>query len=406
MKKKRIQIVLVAALAMAGMARAQEAKVYRDGEAWVEETTGSLPAQRNLRLTTNFGSVHIQGGTANNVTYTVKKRVYTSSEQEARRAFELIHISASTQGDTVNLRGQGPSNYGRGRSYSADFDIHTPKELDVYARTGGGNLAVNAISGAVQAETGGGNVSLDDVGGAIDASSGGGSVDVGTAGAEVKLETGGGNINLRSAGGIVHAESGGGAIRVDSGKQNIVLVTGGGPIAVSSCGGDLTAETGGGNITAGNVGGKATLKTGGGAIKLTSANGPVQAESGGGSVELYKLMRGAQVATGGGQITAEFIGQGANFTASRLETAAGDIRVYLPEDLPVTVQAAIDMASGQRIHSEFPSLQISSEGPGWAKETYCQGNINGGGKVLHIHTSTGNIELLKRTVSVSDRNPR
>src|SRR5581483_10414040 len=104
LKKKRIQIVLVAALAMAGMARAQEAKVYRDGEAWVEETTGSLPAQRNLRLTTNFGSVHIQGGTANNVTYTVKKRVYTSSEQEARRAFELIHISASTQGDTVNLR--------------------------------------------------------------------------------------------------------------------------------------------------------------------------------------------------------------------------------------------------------------------------------------------------------------
>src|SRR5579859_7909556 len=255
--KKRVQIVVIAALALAGMAVAQEAKVYRDGEAWVEETTGSLAAQRNLRLVTNLGSVHIQGGAAENIAYVVKKRVYSSSEQEARRVFDLIHISASTQGDTVTLRGQGPSNYGRGRSYSADFDIRTPKELDVYARTGGGNLGVNAINGEVQAETGGGNVSLDDVGGAIDASSGGGSVDVGTAGSTGKVETGGGNINLRSANGIVNAQSGGGA------------------------------------------------------IKLTSANGPVQAESGGGAVELYKLMRGAQAATGGGQITVEFIGQGA-----------------------------------------------------------------------------------------------
>src|SRR5438093_391898 len=64
-------------------------------------------------------------------------------------------------------------------------------------------------------------------------------------------------------------------------------------------------------------------------------------------------------------------------------------------------------ASGQKIRSDFPELQISSEGSGIGpKEAYCQGNLNGGGKLLHIHTSTGNIELLKRTVSVSDRSPR
>jgi DUF4097 and DUF4098 domain-containing protein YvlB len=402
--KTRVQIALIA-LALAGVAMAQEAKVYRDGEAWVEETTGSLPAQHNLKLITNLGSVHIQGGAAENITYVVKKRVYNSSEQEARRVFDLIRITAGTQGDTVTIDGQGPKNYGRGRSYSADFDIRTPRELEVNARTGGGNLGVSSINGPVEAETGGGNVSLDDIGGAIRASSGGGSVDVGTAGADVKVETGGGNINLRSANGSVYARSGGGSIHIDSGKQNVVMETGGGTISVADCGGDLTAETGGGNINAGNVGGKATLKTGGGAIKLTSANGVVEAESGGGGVELYRLTRGAVAETGGGQITVEFTGDGAKFTDSRLETAAGDIRVYLPENLPVTVQAAIDMASGQKIRSEFPSLQISSEGSG-PGEAWCTGNINGGGKVLHIHTSTGNIELLKRTVSVSDRNPR
>lgn len=401
--KKRTQIALVA-VALAVAAAAQEVKVYREGDVWVEETAGTLPAQRSLKLITNLGSVRILGGTSpNSISYTVKKRINGTSEQEARRSFELIRVTATTDGDTVVLRGQGPNNNGRGRSYSADFEIHTPRELEVVnARTGGGNLTVNSINGRVEGETGGGNVSLVEIGGAINASSGGGSVDVTTAGSEVKIVTGGGNINLHSANGTVYARSGGGNINIGSGKQNVTLETGGGSIVVSICAGDLRAETGGGNVTAGNVGGQATLKTGGGTIRLVSASGPVQAASGGGSVELYKLRRGATAETGGGQITAEFIGQGANFTDSRLETAAGDIRVYLPENLPVTVRAAIDMASGQKIRSEFPGLQISSEGSEWAKETYCQGNLNGGGRVLHIHTSTGNIELLKRTASVSD----
>lgn len=401
--RSKVQVVMLA-LALAGIAMAQEGRVYREGDLWVEETSGSLPAQRNLKLVTNLGSVHIQGGAAGNITYVIKKRVRSSTEQEARRAFELIHVSASTEGDTVVLYGQGPRNY-RGRSYSADFDIQAPRDLDlVYARTGGGSLGVRAIRGRVNAETGGGGVSLDDIDGAIAASSGGGGVEVGTVGSDVHVETGGGGINLHSANGAVIARSGGGPIHIDSGKQNITLETGGGSIVVANCGGDLRAETGGGSIKAGTVGGQAILRTGGGGIKLTAANGPVEASSGGGGLELYRLLRGARAETGSGGITVEFIGQGNNFTDSRLETAAGDIRVYLPENLAVTIRAAIDMASGQKIHSDFPGLQISSEGPGWG--TYCTGNLNGGGKGLRIHTSTGNIELLKRTASVSDRNPR
>src|SRR5260370_25256470 len=192
--KKRIQIALTA-LALVGAAVAQEAKVYGEGQAWVKETTGSLPAQRNLKPITTLGSVHIQGGTATNISYTVKKGVYSASKEEAQRVFDLIRVTARTQGDTGTLYGQGPRNCGRGRSYSADFDIRTPRALDlVNAHTGGGSLTVNSINGQVDADTGGGNVSLDNIGGAIDASSGGGSVDVGTAGSEVKLETGGGKI--------------------------------------------------------------------------------------------------------------------------------------------------------------------------------------------------------------------
>jgi DUF4097 and DUF4098 domain-containing protein YvlB len=405
--KSKIQIAVVA-LALAGIAMAQETKVYREGDAWVEEISGSLPAQRNLKLVTNLGSVHIEGGPSKNISYIIKKRVRTSNEQEARRQFEFLRVSATTQGDTVVLYGQGPRSWGRGRSYSADFEIQTPQNLElVNAHTGGGALEVNSINGRVEAETGGGNVSLEGIGGAITASSGGGAVEVGTAGSDVNIETGGGNIDLHSAGGTVYAHTGGGNIRIESGKQGISLDTGGGSIMVSECGGDLKATSGGGSIKAGKVGGQAILSTGGGSIRLASAQGPVRAHTGGGSVELYSLLRGARADTAGGGITAEFVGQGNTFTESHLDTAAGDIRVYLPENLAVTIRAAIDMASGQKIHSDFSTLQISSEGPDFGpKETFCEGNLNGGGKMLQIHTSTGNIMLLKRTVAANERNPR
>jgi DUF4097 and DUF4098 domain-containing protein YvlB len=230
-------------------------------------------------------------------------------------------------------------------------------------------------------------------------------VEVGAAGADVNIETGGGNIDLRSANGTVFAHTGGGSIRMDSGKQGVTLDSGGGSISVSACGGDLKVTTGGGSIKAGKVGGQAILSTGGGSIKLVSAQGPVRAHTGGGSVELYSLLRGARVDTGGGSITAEFVGKGDSFTESHLDTAAGDIRVYLPDNLAVTIRAAIDMAAGQKIHSDFSALQISSEGPNFGpKETFCEGNLNGGGKMLQIHTSTGNIMLLKLTASTNDRN--
>src|SRR5262250_3502464 len=94
--KSKIQVAVIA-LALAGIAMAQETRVYREGDAWVEEISGSLPAQRNLKLVTNLGSVHIEGASGKNISYVIKKRVRNSSEQEARRQFELLRVSASTQ---------------------------------------------------------------------------------------------------------------------------------------------------------------------------------------------------------------------------------------------------------------------------------------------------------------------
>ena len=51
---------------------------------------------------------------------------------------------------------------------------------------------------------------------------------------------------------------------------------------------------------------------------------------------------------------------------------------------------------GHKITSDFPELKITSEGGSWGpKEVYASGQLNGGGPLLKISTTLGNIELRK-----------
>ena len=58
----------------------------------------------------------------------------------------------------------------------------------------------------------------------------------------------------------------------------------------------------------------------------------------------------------------------------------------------ISVRANVDMGNGHRITSDFPDLHISSEGDQWGPKTLtAEGKLNGGGPVLKVRTSTGDI---------------
>jgi len=189
----------------------------------------------------------------------------------------------------------------------------------------------------------------------------------------------------------VVAETGGGNVLLSSCSQGASLQTGAGLVKVEKCGGEVRAETGGGNIELGEIGGEANIQTGGGTIKLSSATGTVKAETGGGSIELWGVPS-AHVETGAGTITAKFIPGGD--TDSILETATGDVTVYLVASVKVTVNASIEAASGHTITSDFPQIRVSSEGGQWEpKQVSAEGSLNGGGPELKIRTTMGNIYI-------------
>jgi hypothetical protein len=375
---------------LAVTAIAQESRVYRDGNAWAEEVTGTLPGSSSLKVVTAMGNVTIQGGSGQDITYRVKKRVYTGSEDSARQQLGELRIVARG-GNPAVIQGMGGTHFHR---MSAEFFIQVPRNLEsANANTQGGNISVSGINGQVSMSSGGGNLHVDDVGGAVKASSGGGNVDVGNVRSDVKASTGGGNIQIGSAAGRIETASGGGNIQIGNSAQEIRVSTGGGEISVAKCGADLKATTGGGSLDVGSVSGTAIVTTGGGSIRLKNASGPVTAKSGGGSVELYGLASGApRVMTGGGSIVAEFLA--GNFTASNLETPAGDIVVYLSPDLRATIRAVIDVANGHNIRSNLKDIQVRSEGGQYGPKTvYAEGNLNGGGPMLVVHTTSGDIDF-------------
>jgi len=380
----------IAVLLLILPAAAQQTRVYGEGGNWTQEITGSLATAKNLRVKVDIGAVRVEGG-SQGISYTIRNHSYSSSEARARREFDAYKITAYVRGDTAWIVGDWQG--GRPHKFSGEFRIAVPREMDeVKIETDGGSVSTTSIAGRVEAESGGGSIRLDDIGGPINAETGGGSIEVGKVESEVSLHTGGGSIRVDSAKGKIEAESGGGSVMVVSGMQGAEVETGGGSIQVERCNGRVKANTGGGSIDLGDIGGPAEISTGGGSIRLASAKGPVRAETGGGTIELFGVPS-AHAETGAGSIEAKFIAAGER-TDSVLETSAGDITVYLDPSLNVTIRASIEVANGHRISSDFPEIKITSEGGDYGPKTVsAEGKLNGGGPVLKVQTTTGDISF-------------
>jgi hypothetical protein len=395
-KPTKLAMVLVMVAITTLPVLAQNSRIYREGNAWVEEITGSLPQSRNLKVSTDVGSIVVNGGSDNDVRYTIRKRSYNSNEDSARRNFQQFGVTAVKRGDFAIFEGSWDG--GRGRKFNAEFVLTVPRDMAlVKLNSDGGSINVRTINGRLEAETGGGSVHLDDLGGTTMAETGGGSIEVGSSNGELKLTTGGGSIRVVSAKGNVIASSGGGSVSVGHAAA-VMVETGGGSVDLGTCTGEAKVETGGGSIDLGDINGPVTLETGGGSIKLNGARGPVKVSTGGGNLDLWKLSQGVRAETGAGTITAEFVGtppSGSN-SYSLLETSAGDVIVYVAPDVKLSIKATIQTAFGHKITSDFGDLKISTEGGDWGPKTiYADGALNGGGPLLKVRTTIGNIFIRK-----------
>jgi hypothetical protein len=354
-----------------------------------QDMSGTLAAAHNVRVKLDMGSVILRGGDQSGISYSVHMRSY-SSDHDSRREMGSLHLNAYVKGDTAWIIGEWEG--GHPRRFSGEFVVNIPRNTDwVKIETGGGAVDAMNVTGRMEVASGGGKIHVDNVGGSVIAETGGDTIDIGTVGGDLKLETGGGNISVHAGKGNLHAATGGGNVFVQSIEQGAVVEAGGGNVEIRHCAGKVKASTGGGSITLGDIGGPADISTGGGKIYLTSAKGRVGANTGAGSIELYGVPS-AKVETGAGAITVKLVNGGGDHTDSLLETAAGDIVVYIAPDVAISVRASVDLGNGHRISSDFPDIHVTSQGGQWeAKTLTAEGKLNGGGPLLKVRTTTGDI---------------
>jgi TonB family protein len=401
--------------------------------------TGRLPTKDGLclRISTDLGDLHILTDASQEVSYRVslESESHDPNTENILREFSLVARKVPTG---ISIEGHAPRHVIPGR-LQVSFYIHVPLNYCLDINTMGGNIDVQNIEGPVSLATAGGNITVGRVGagdprkrplvGGSHASSDAFSVKVEpaskTAGrTAARLETQGGHITIGDVAGDLRATTAGGHITVGNIEGDATLRTGGGHIETGRVAGVSTLDTGGGNIHVASAGSSITASTGGGLIDLGDAAGAIRANTGGGAVRIEHISGPAAVVASGGSVFLRQVNAPLRVSAatggitawfndvepesavvahgirrgrgsSQLTTGEGDITVYLPRKLALTVDALVEQGAEHRIVTD-PSLPLKvsyQDSPSGVRAVHCEGDLNGGGDVLHLKAVSGNIVL-------------
>ncbi|MGA3328665.1 MAG: hypothetical protein ABSF45_29805 [Terriglobia bacterium] len=371
----------------------------RHGNTWQQRSEFETPVKAGARLLVRVdnGTVSIHPVPGDRVSCTVTLRAYTLDEAYARRLFDNFQLNARlVEAGGVYITSQSPQQARHGANFRVQFQITVPQRFNLDVETQGGDIAVDApLEGEARLTTAGGDVRSSDFTGAARIETDGGNISVGRAGSDLIARTAGGTIHVGDVKGDARLETSGGEIETGAVAGALRAETAGGDIVVGGAIGQVVAQTAGGQIQIGPTGSSVRAETAGGSIRLQGARGRVVAETAGGSIDLLEVESAVRASTAAGSILAEFNCTKKTFGASRLETSMGDIYVYLPANVPLTIDAAIQTAAGRQIHSDFP-LDIQADKEELVPSTLRgHGTLNGGGEILRIRTVAGNIEIRK-----------
>lgn len=368
-----------------GLALGAEPALTREGAYWVQVLTGSqalAPAAR-LRITSR-GAVTLSGAAQRELSYSLKVRVKARDEAEARRLIRTFGVRSARQGGYTWLtvhRADG----------TADLQVKAPRALpEALIITTEGALEFHDLNGSVRAETGGGNIQADRIRGPLVARTAGGDITLGTLESSAHCATAGGKITANLVRGEAVFETGGGDIFAQQVGGLVRATTMAGSIRIRRAGSAVIASTGGGPIDVEQAHGVVTAKNSGGPVQVGAAEG-VHCDAAGG-VHLDHISGSMRVTTAIGSIIASLLA-GKPMADSFLSTGSGDITVFIPSNVGVTIRAQNDLSDSiRRIVSDFPGISVRVEGG----QVIAEGPVNGGGPVLRISGTGGTIFIRRQ----------
>jgi len=383
----------------------------------VSEQNGILAIRDGdrVRVSLEMGDVHVRTQASGSVEY--RLRVETPEGAKGREpSAPPFHLTARSGRDGAVITGRAE----RGRSserfwVSLELDVPrgTPLEVstqggsidvgDIDGRlvcdTAGGKIRVGRVGASARLQTAGGDIVVQDVNGDLAATTGGGHIMAGAIHGSANLRSGGGHIRVARVDGEAHLDTGGGNIFLDRAGARLVATTSGGRIVVGEASGELQARNGGGGIRVWRVAGPAHIQTGAGSIFLAGVTSPVSATTAaGGITALFEpaaapaLAQTPRALDTPPSVEAPRAVRGGTY--GELECNGGDIVVFLPKDVRLTLDAAIQGGDNYRILVD-PALMLNLKTNDLlsGKAFRAEGVMGGGGPLLRLRANSGNILL-------------
>jgi hypothetical protein len=181
------------------------------------------------------------------------------------------------------------------------------------------------------------------------------------------LKTSGGDVVVGDLGGRIKARTSGGEIKLGKMGSDVDASTSGGDVELEEAAGETKLGTSGGNIAVGRIAGPAELHTSGGDIKVETVENTLNAD------------------TSGGNVKAGF--KGPLKGDCSLSTSGGEVKATIGRAVGLRLDAR---TSGGDVNADGLTITIDHGGVG---KSSLSGNVNGGGPLLKLRTSGGNIEI-------------
>ncbi|MEM9667149.1 MAG: DUF4097 family beta strand repeat-containing protein [Bacteroidota bacterium] len=297
----------------------------------ITERTFKVEPGQTLTIDADLGRVILVGKDTDEVYVRVIEGTNNMSRDRSEDLFERHEVSfRETQGG-LEVYGDydGNQSWRRGRRLHVVYEVALPHDLYADVKTSGGSVHAEAIDG------------------------------------DVTLRTSGGSVRAMEIGGILEVRTSGGSIEVKEARDKVDLRTSGGSISLTDVAGDARCRTSGGTISADNVRGVMEARTSGGSIRLTEMYGSVDAQTSGGSIAAEMMEQPDEDMT--------------------LRTSGGSVTLTMSEDVRARIDA---QASGGRVRSDLP-ITVRGE----IKRSHLRGTMNGGGPLLTLRSSGGNVNL-------------
>jgi len=326
-----------------------------------EQTTSILEPGALISVQTVSGNIDVTSWDQDQVLVKATKRVRAGSRSEAETwAQKVTVIIEKSDGDLV-IRAERPKEWSeslgallkdlfeRKPSVSVDFEISTPREVEVEASSVSGNITIADIAG---------DVSVDIVSG---------DMEISEAGADVSINTVSGDLFLKEI----------------SGDLEIDAVSG--DVMVNTVGGNVSMDITSGDIVVDNIMGDCSVDGTSGDVRIENVHGDISIDVTSGDIFVRQKAGDLWIDTSSGDVTVDTAIE--KMGRYQVETSSGQISFLVPPTASSTIELE---TSGGRIQSKLP-MTVES-----VSRTHLSGIMGTGEGEIVLSTSSGDIQLLPK----------